>query len=304
MLEVTSAVSSESANSTVSTAACPICQDRAGLVRSFSQRGAERTSLFRCSRCAAGFLHPQPSNEWLAAEYENYYGRRQAPGGKSENFRTFFERFDPRGFASILEVGGGEGDCARELKKAAPQSQLTVVESNPDCHPFFAGIDCELHVKWLEAWLETPSERKYDLILCFDVLEHLREPENVLLALSARMQPQARIWATFPNFDSLSRRWLGSLWPQYKDEHLFYFSRQSVERLCAAADLSIVSLTPHVKRLSIGYLLAVGSGFGPLPLKWFFRFLKLLTPGFIQAKMISLRLGEWLLIARQNGVNG
>lgn len=278
---------------------CPICASRGQKLRAFSRRGNERTTLVHCSGCATAYLAPQPSDSWLAEEYRSYYDRRRTPEGKSANFRAFFAKYDPSRFSKVLEVGGGEGDCARELKTLAPHVELTVVESNTDCRAFFSGIDCQLEINTLETWLATAGTQKYDLILCFDVLEHLRDPSQTLSALTRHLNDGGEIWATFPNFDSLSRRLFGSFWPQYKNEHLFYFSRQAVEKLCADAGLTIRTLSPHEKELSLSYLLAVGSGFGPSPLKKTFGAIRSIVPKSIGNTQVRLRFGEWLLVARK-----
>jgi hypothetical protein len=247
-------------------------------------------------------LVPQPDDAWLATEYAGYYSRRNAvaSGGKRDYFRWLFSRRDPSRFRRVIELGGGEGDCARELRARNSEASLEVVESNPECRSWFEGTDCTLRVETLESAVSSANGAPRDLVILFDVLEHLRDPAAALSAMGANlMAPGGELWATFPNGESLSSRLLGRLWPQYKVEHLFYPSRAGTEALCRRAGLELVSLDVHRKRLSLGYLVSVGAGFGPAPLRALFRLASSILPRAVLQVPIDLPYGEWFLVARK-----
>ncbi len=293
------------------TSACIICGGNGVHRRFFAKRSGpnlttESIALHECSKCRVGYLFPQPTDMWLANEYEDYYVRRSngIGDGKTDHFKKVFEEHPVTKFQRALEVGGGEGACAKQFLLAAPKAEITVIESNRECEPFYKemGSRCHLAQTSLEQWLGEShnAPARHQLILCFDVIEHLRQPVDTIKTLvQTSLEPSGQIWASFPNYDSLSRKILGRVWPQYKVEHLFYLSREGVNLLCERADLEIVHLSNGKKFLSIGYLLGIGQGFGPKPTRWIFRLLCTVVPGSLQSLKLSFSLGEWFLIAKR-----
>jgi SAM-dependent methyltransferase len=253
--------------------------------------------VVQCANCKAAFLSPQPSDAWLSHEYSGYYKRRSTGVQKLENFRRFFKNHDLGDANRILEIGGGEGACARAVLENKPAAQLTVVEAHADAKRFYSDIHCQLISATLEDWLQTNSER-FDLILLFDVLEHVRDPASVLRALRTCLNPGGRIWLSVPAYDSVSRRILGRFWPQYKPEHLFYFSREGLETAFANAGFTNTNLKRHTKYLPLSYLLSVGAGFGPRVSQIIFGALRSFIPAFAQKWMITFCLGERLVQAQ------
>lgn len=291
---------------------CGVCGGPGVLRRDFAHRSVagreidESVALHECLQCRSAYLYPQPSDAWLANEYKDYYVRRSnnIGDGKSDHFKKVFESHPVTNFHRALEVGGGEGACAKQFLLAAPHADITVIEANRECEPFYKemGGRCHLRQTSLEQWLSDSSavSPRHELILCFDVIEHLRNPVATIGSLvQGALEPSGQIWASFPNYDSLSRKLLGKIWPQYKVEHLFYLSREGVARLCERTGLEIVHLGNGRKFLSIGYLFGIGQSFGPKPTRWIFRILSSVIPKALQSMKLSFSLGEWLLIAKR-----
>jgi 2-polyprenyl-3-methyl-5-hydroxy-6-metoxy-1,4-benzoquinol methylase len=99
----------------------------------------------------------------------------------------------------VLELGTGPGTVTRILHSKA--CKVTGVEMDPEtlamCQPF-----CE---KTLQANLEDPhwhgglQNEKFDVVLCADVLEHLRDPWGLLARLRPFLAPGGRLIVTLPN---------------------------------------------------------------------------------------------------------
>jgi SAM-dependent methyltransferase len=206
---------------------------------------------------------------------------------------------------SVLELGGAEGDCGAAIKALWPTARVTIVEPTDPAAPGFTR-GCELEVSWertsLEAWLEGDAPERFDLILAFDLIEHLREPVGALsLAVQRHLEPGGQLIASFPNVDGLSRKLLGRHWMQYKPEHLIYLSRRGVEALASKVGLETRELSPLVKRLPLEYLLSVGASSGPTAPRTASRLLRRLLPNGARDFPASLRLGEWLWRASRSG---
>lgn len=283
---------------------CQICGGKSEAVRTFSKRGTETLNLNQCVACNAEYLSPQPSDVWLGEEYSQYYHKRSA--GMARPKLAFFKSmlkqsgFDFNG-KKILEVGSGEGDCVAALNELWPDARITAVESNSESKEHYRALRCQLVQKSLEEFLREPTGEPFDFVLLFDLIEHLRNPAETLgKVIKNQLAPEGKLVATFPNADSFSRHSLGSLWPQYKVEHLFYFSKKSVEVLTDRLQMQTIELSPLKKKFPIGYVVSVGSHFGPKAVQSLTSAAGRLIPPPILKSAIPLAFGEWLWIAQKN----
>jgi len=88
--------------------------------------------------------------------------------------------------ASIAEVGCGAGGVLAELRTAFPGARLAGFDIAPDAAQFWpahAARDVEFT---LGDFFEASGERRYDLVLVLDVLEHLADPMAFLVRLRGR----------------------------------------------------------------------------------------------------------------------
>jgi hypothetical protein len=282
---------------------CHICGGQTRKVAPFAARDNELLFLHRCKSCRAESLVPQPSNDWLAQEYSDYYEKRSSLVERPR--REFFRRILSKlpvdlNEKSVVDCGAGEGDSIAAIVESWPGARTTALEANAECQPYYNDLPCELVTTFLEDWLEAEHQQSFDVILLFDLLEHLREPKIVLGTLIHRhLSSGGFIVATFPNANSVTHDFMGKLWPQYKVEHLNYFSRHSVEILSGLVNVETVTLEPLKKYLPLDYMLAVGSNFGPARVQQLTRSARSSTPEFLRKMSISVPLGEWLWIARK-----
>ncbi|MFQ5697765.1 MAG: class I SAM-dependent methyltransferase [Myxococcota bacterium] len=284
---------------------CRLCGGAASAIRPFGRRVAEETFLSRCERCAAEFLDPQPSSAWLAEEYRDYYARRATLLESPK--RAFFEElldllacdFSKR---CVMDVGAAEGELIAALGQRWPEARAFALEAHPDARPFLERLGCRYASLDVVDWLAERSPERFDFIFLFDVIEHLRDPLEVVRDLAQHhLRPSGTIVASFPMATSASRRILGRLWPQYKLEHLFYLSPGAVSRLEEAAGLCRRTLRPLHKKLSLAYFLAVGSRFGPAPTRRACRLAERILPSALSRWRAPLGIGESLWIAAREG---
>lgn len=278
---------------------CPICQNESSILKPFAERGSEKLDLCRCKSCEQEFLHPYPSDEWLTEEYSQYYVKRQA-GSTGDKVDYFYGLFQSLGLkfqnSKVLEFGPGEGDAIQALLKLGNPSQITVVERNDEANSLLTRFECNHFNMFLEEYLETEKE-KFDYIFLFDVLEHLKDPVGVLKKIQENcLNPRGLVVATFPVADSLSRKVLKGLWPQFKVEHLQYFSQRSIAEMARASNLNLVQNEVLYKKLSAGYLLNVGKGFGPKKFQSITRGVDKVTPSQLKKLNVTLGYGERLVL--------
>ncbi|MBI1912824.1 MAG: class I SAM-dependent methyltransferase [Deltaproteobacteria bacterium] len=275
--------------------------------RIFSNR--ERIWLYICRECGAEELFPQPSPELLSEQYFGYNARRNALVKIEFPKEDFFTDMlcsnswlipKKKGF-SVLELGSGGGDFVRAFNRLYRGSKITAVEMNPESETILTKLDCEYFRADVLEFLES-CDKRFDIVFMFDVLEHLRDPAKTLSNISRLLNPGGKIVLTAPLSGSLLHRITGRLWPQYKLEHLFYFSAKSFELLGLRAGLKPLKIDALAKKLPVSYLLSVGSNFGP---KIFSSLVNSVTgsvPSLLYNFKIKLQLGEAFIVYAKNEI--
>jgi SAM-dependent methyltransferase len=83
----------------------------------------------------------------------------------------------------------------------------------------------------------------FDVITCFDVLEHLYEPRRVMARVGEWLKPGGIFYVQVPNIDSAEARVFGTYWHGLElPRHLFHYSPASLKFLVESARLREVSL--------------------------------------------------------------
>ena len=162
----------------------------------------------------------------------------------------------------VLELGTGPGTVTRILHSKG--CKVTGVEMDPEsmamCAPF-----CE---RTLQANLEDPqwhqslAGEKFDVVLCADVLEHLRDPQPLLSLLPQFLNETGCVLISLPNASHLSvvASLMAGRFP-YQTKglldktHLRFFGREDIETLLTDCGLvwqrwETVQLDPSEAELS------------------------------------------------------
>jgi len=223
--------------------------------------------LVRCSGCGLEWIDPQPPDAELDAIYDADY------------FQTFGESDDPRrpyrtllraradwflmflnqaeaqvARGRLLDVGSGVG----ELLLAARDRGWEAVGVEPNRAALQRCERTVVEMTWPVSIEELPSEEGgFDVVLCSDVLEHLRDPANVLRDFCARLKPGGLLILTTVNAQGLVTRILGARWFHYHRDHLWYFTRGSLVRLAQEAGFDRIRCGVPWKPFHADYILNV-----------------------------------------------
>ncbi|MGP1692953.1 MAG: methyltransferase domain-containing protein [Giesbergeria sp.] len=139
---------------------------------------------------------------------------------------------------SVLELGPGPGAMTQVLR--ARGHAVTVVENDTAALLALQPMGVQAVEADLDdfAWLDALQGRRFDAILACDVLEHLRQPEQVLKALSGLLQPMGSLVISLPNiaYAGVAAALRAGVF-DYADKglldrtHLRFFTRRSIEQL-------------------------------------------------------------------------
>lgn len=206
--------------------------------------------LARCTGCSLVFLKNPPLPSEMGEHYGSDYDRLIDGGGSSKaRWKLHNEailQFKDGG--NLLDLGCGSGAFLESMK--GPKWCLSGIEMSTDAADrartrsggqIFVGdiLDADF------------APESFDVITCFDVLEHVYEPRAVLERVRQWLKPDGIFYLLVPNIDSAAVRVFRSCWYGLElPRHLLHFSPQSLERIAALAGL-------NVKYLPVGRFPAV-----------------------------------------------
>ncbi len=258
---------------------------------------------WRCRRCGIVINYPQPSDEALAKIYsESYFdvtGRSVNPeGARKAKLRTFHRNYQwvvdklPAG-AKVLDIGAGEGfamEVARELGYDVYGLELSESAYQQLVHKFGADRIFHTNIEAFEASLQ------FDLITMFDLIEHPRNPAQVVSKVAQMLRKGGFLMISTPDTGSLSARLMGKHWVHYKPEHLFYFNKQNITELLRPY-FENIQVHSHKKLLTKEYIAAYNTTYIRPPLQQIVALGLTLLP---RGMTISLPSGELFAMARKS----
>jgi trans-aconitate methyltransferase len=161
----------------------------------------------------------------------------------------------PWGASRLIEVGCSSGAMAREFKKISPTCHYLGIEIDP-AYAKLAQRYCDqslvLDIETADdTFWSTNADR--DCWIFGDILEHLRDPWNVLRQVRSVMPPHACIAACIPNVQHWSMQAQLSVGNfRYQDSglldktHLRFFSRQTILEMFNDAGFTVTACIPRI----------------------------------------------------------
>jgi hypothetical protein len=186
---------------------CPMCGNSISKSVYFIQE-KPFVEIRNCSNCKTSFASRFPDHDFLEGYYSNYYKGHNDDQNVTTNsairFARHIARFSLEKFGDfpstkfkILDYGGGDGSIGVEVAKIINrkriidvdidvfenQSSLYQVDKRIECNYFFETNDLSLD---------------YNLIIASGVLEHVRNPFEVLITMVDRLAVGGMIYIRTP----------------------------------------------------------------------------------------------------------
>lgn len=219
---------------------CPVCNS-SNIELAFNSIDGEVSmsgfTLYLCKECYLYFVNPQPTSEWLEEYYNTDYLARTTQDGIVD-FKTHFKNFG-RGDAEkillnikrvrtvgrVLDIGCGTGGLVKVLHEDG--FNVTGIDISKD-----AIIKAQelgpLNLINISIENFNTTER-FDLIILYGVIEHLREPQKIIEKISNFLNKDGNLLIYTPLVNGLQfsylREYAGLIMPPY---HLFNFSYESI----------------------------------------------------------------------------
>jgi len=154
---------------------------------------------------------------------------------------------------NILDVGCGSGHFLKVSMEKGWNAHGTEISSS--------AVDqlSRLGIKSFFGRLESAKypDEFFDVVYCSEVIEHLLNPIMLLNEIGRIVRRGGLLYVTTPNFNSLSRKVLGSRWRVIGKEHICYFTPKTLSRAARTAGFSKVivstrNIDPHELRKAFG----------------------------------------------------
>ncbi|MCI5065690.1 class I SAM-dependent methyltransferase [bacterium] len=104
--------------------------------------------------------------------------------------------------SAVLDIGPGSGILGKHLS-ARGVRDIAAVEVDEATREKLGGCGYSVIVSQLS---ELPTEKKFDVVLLLDVLEHMADPFGFLQQLEAHLQEEATVLISVPNITHLAIR--------------------------------------------------------------------------------------------------
>lgn len=212
-----------------------------------------------CRTCETLYVNPRPTPEIIEdflkhSENYAYWSTHIFPVSEVVRREKIFKPRVDRLIAlckkhtiatdALLEVGAGYGIFAEELSTRGVFKRIVAVEPSNvlASHCRARGIEV------IEATIENVDPKKhesFDIVVNFEVIEHLFSPREFLLQCRAFLKPGGLFMVTCPNGKGFDITVLGKLSGTVDHEHLNYFNPASLALLLESCGFKVIeSLTP------------------------------------------------------------
>lgn len=167
---------------------------------------------YQCVSCLSLFL-PSYNNLDLATIYpDQYYSFKSSPNNFAFRIKKWLDKIYLTKILkkisgselSVLDIGGGKGEMLDIIKKIDKRVQhTTIVDINEICRipSILAG-----HQFICSRIEDFQIDKRYDLILMFNLIEHIANPGNEIAKICELLTPTGICVVKTPNADSLDAR--------------------------------------------------------------------------------------------------
>ena len=235
---------------------CLLCgSKRRKLVHKFaeipaSRRGKVKLDIKRCSNCGFIATHPpQPNNHW-SDKYEGDYWREYQTSIGERRIDERFEEFEmisaerlkfldsfwwllppPLRFSKtgrFLDVGCSMGFLVKAAEDAGFKEAFGIDPNQQDVDEGIARYDVTLS----QGYIEDYNGTDFDVIMCFNTIEHVARPDYLMAEMANRLSPRGVLVVGTHDIECENYKNEGVEWKHIKPaEHLYYFSKDTLAQL-------------------------------------------------------------------------
>lgn len=230
---------------------CPICgsENNEIFIRSkdyFILKGnSDYFSVYFCKDCENGFSFPFMNNEELSKYYpDNYdcykshksltgYIQKLKAGNDIRIIRSILKNREN----NILEIGAGSGLFLHLLKKRF--FRVTGIEMSASGVKYAKeNFDLDIEKCFYEDY---NTERKFDMILAFHVLEHFNDPVTAINKMKSLLKENGYLFLKVPRLDSWAAKLYRKFWHGFDlPRHRTHFTKKGLFNVLESNGFKVV----------------------------------------------------------------
>ncbi len=282
---------------------CRICQG--SVEQKFTTPGIG-LGILECRNCGLQLLQQQPSLKERHALYDQHYyegwsSSEELPDHVAQMKRQTFQRMfqAAAGYSRpgrLLDVGCAFGTALEVAQKFG--WDVYGMEVNPYAVERAQAVFGS-HIMAGDLAVTDLTARTYHAVLMSDVLEHLPDPLQAMTRVRACLEPEGLVIINTPCTDSLSAKLLKGRWPNFKAEHLCYFSNRSLLILFEKTGFRCRLMRPSLKALNLLYVDHIMTRYHVSGLTPCVRGVIALVPRRWRTRNFFTRTGETFVIAQK-----
>jgi len=224
-----------------------------------------RFEFYNCKQCYTIYMSPRPTSDILkdfysASKNYEFWAAQMFPRTETQRKHIFdarvnlveelLEKHNPKA-GSLLEIGPGYGTFCRLIKKRMPSFKITAVEPSAALAKVCRDTGINVKHDTVEEFSNKSSE-KFDVIVCFEVIEHISEPLEMLISFHKLLNVNGIILFSCPNGLGFDVNILQEVSETIDHEHLNLFNPMTIHKLIERAQFQeIETLTPGELDVSI-----------------------------------------------------
>lgn len=203
----------------------------------------EYKDVYQCDECSLYFID-SPTDEEINSLYKNEYhnniknklfetAKSKMRYARSLSQFNFIKQTIDLKNKDICEIGAFDGLLLSLFKKN--NNNVFGYEFNDDARVYAKKkYDIDLKENFLE------SKSKYDIIILSHVIEHFREPKEILIKIKSMLKENGFIYIEVPNSPMLNECSYNMLMRYLNTEHIVNFNMYNLIKFAESADLKIV----------------------------------------------------------------
>jgi SAM-dependent methyltransferase len=210
--------------------------------------------LFECENCKTLFTNrnvnlSQLLKNYEIAEYDSNVEAKYAAKTYVKNLQKALPKFK----GSILDIGAGDGAFLSAAQGVLATSNLGI---EPSIKAIAKNDDNRVNIKNI-AIEDLETNEKFDLVTCFQTIEHLNSPREFITNIKRFIKPGGYFAISCHNRLSLTNKILGEKSPIFDVEHLQVFTDQGIEKLFSGLNFKIVYSNKYRNKYPLSYWLKI-----------------------------------------------
>jgi len=196
----------------------------------------------KCNECETVFISPRPDPKalqwWYSrSEHVNHFTGifEKTADKRMLIYKDRLEKMRSRmsgPIQSVLEIGCGPCVFLGLMKEIWREPKITGIDINPEAVRLAKekGIHC---LKFsAEEFAQKKDSEYYDLIIAFEMLEHVYDPFSLIKAVLKLLEKDGKIYMTLPNYLSYDFLQIGDVYRNlFGPTHLNYYNPFSIMKL-------------------------------------------------------------------------